>query len=138
MKERRAAAKHEIDELTRSFFALFSNREGVLHLERIHALFVEGGVIAKCVGPDPEVTTLEAFIAPRITLLSGGTLTDFAEEETSETTQINGHIAQRLSTYRKSGVLNGVHFQTDGVKIFQFVETTAGWRILSMAWDDET
>lgn len=62
---------------------------------------------------------------------------DFSESETSERTQIFGNIAQRVSTYQKSGSLDGVAFTTRGVKTFQFLRTRTGWRILSVSWDDE-
>jgi hypothetical protein len=132
------AAKAEIDQLTRAFFELFSNRDGMRpDLGRIFDLFVPQGVIARCAGRVPEISTLAAFIAPRQKLLSNGSLTDFAEVETSERTHIFGNMAQRLSTYQKSGSRDGVPFLSRGVKSFQFVHTPDGWRILSMAWDDE-
>ncbi|MEA2236178.1 MAG: hypothetical protein QOC81_902 [Thermoanaerobaculia bacterium] len=133
-----SAAKTEIDRLTASFFLLFSNRGGVRpELGRIFDLFVPQGIIARCAGNAPEISTLEAFIEPRQELLSNGTLTDFAELETSERTHIFGNMAQRLSTYQKSGSRDGVPFFSRGVKSFQYVRTTDGWRILSMVWDDE-
>lgn len=137
MNGKEGEAKAAIDRLTASFFGLFSNRSGPPDLDRIFDLFVDRGLIAKCVGREPEISTLEEFIAPRRELLSNGSLTDFAEVETSETTQIFGHIAQRVSTYEKSGVLNGSRFLARGVKTFQFVETGSGWRMLAMSWDDE-
>lgn len=131
-------AKAEIDRLTDSFFALFSNREGVRpDLGKIFDLFVPNGLIAKCTGPDPEISTLHEFIAPRQELLTNGSLTEFSESETSERTQIFGNIAQRLSTYQKRGCLEGVPFATRGVKTFQFLRARTGWRILSVSWDDE-
>jgi hypothetical protein len=132
-----ADAKAEIDRLADSFFALFSNRDGAPVLDRIFDLFVPNGLIAKCTDPDPEISTLQEFIAPRQELLTNGTLTDFSESETFERTQIFGNIAQRLSTYQKSGRLDGVPFSARGVKTFQFVRTRTGWRILSVTWDDE-
>ncbi|HEX3068298.1 MAG TPA: GNAT family N-acetyltransferase [Thermoanaerobaculia bacterium] len=131
------ASKTGIDRLTDSFFALFCNRDGAPELERIFDLFVPNGLIAKCTGPDPEISTLHEFIAPRQELLTSGTLTEFSESETSERTQIFGNIAQRISTYQKSGCLDGVPFTTRGVKTFQFVKTRLGWRIFSVTWDDE-
>jgi hypothetical protein len=130
--------KAEIDELTRSFFGLFSNVGGVKPgLDRVFDLFVPQCLIAKCGALDPEVSTLHAFITPRQELLSNGSLTDFAEVETSERTFVFGSIAQRLSTYEKSGSRDGVPFTSRGVKSFQYLRTADGWRILSMAWDDE-
>jgi hypothetical protein len=132
------ASKAEIDELTRSFFGLFSNRGGVkADLGRIFDLFIPQGLIAKCGALDPEISTLQAFITPRQELLSNGSLTDFAEVEMSERTHIFGSMAQRLSTYEKSGSRDGIPFVSRGVKSFQFVRTVDGWRILSMVWDDE-
>ena len=131
-------SKAAIDNLVAEFFGLFSNLGGgAPDLGRAYSLFVDGGVIARCVPSEPEIFTVDRFIAPRQELLSNGTLTEFSEVETSATTEVVGHIAQRRSTYRKSGVLDGVPFVTDGVKIFQLVDTPAGWRILSVAWDDE-
>ncbi|HXH94281.1 MAG TPA: DUF4440 domain-containing protein [Thermoanaerobaculia bacterium] len=131
-------AQVEIDRLTDSFFALYSNRDGVRpDLGRIFDLFVPNGLIAKCTGPDPEISTLHEFIAPRQELLTNGSLTDFSESETSKHTQIFGNIAQRISTYQKSGCLDGVAFTARGVKTFQFLWTRTGWRILSVSWDDE-
>jgi ribosomal-protein-serine acetyltransferase len=136
--EDRAEAGAEIDQLIASFFGLFNNLAGSRpNLAKVRELFVREGLIAKCLASTPEISTLEDFIAPRQELLSSGTLTDFEEVETSETTQVFGHIAHRLSTYQKSGVLQGAPFVTRGVKSFQLLETPAGWRILSMTWDDE-
>lgn len=133
-----ADAKSEIDRLTESFFQLFSNRGGATpRLERIFDLFVPEGIIARCGDGTAEITTLQEFITPRRELLTNGTLTEFSEVETSENTRVFGHIANRLSTYQKSGVLRGRPFSSRGMKSFQFVRTPAGWRILSMAWDDE-
>ena len=132
------AAKAAIDLLTASFFGLFSNLGGVSpDLTRIFDLFVPQGLIAKCAGDDPEISTLQEFITPRQKLLTDGSLTDFSEVETSERTHIFGNMAQRLSIYQKSGKRDGVPFSARGVKSFQFLETSDGWRILSMTWDDE-
>lgn len=130
--------KEEIEGLARSFFALFSNRGGARpDLERIYDLFVPQGLIAKCTSSDPEISTLREFITPRQDLLTNGTLTEFSEAETSERTQIFGNIATRVSTYEKSGIIDGRSFTSRGMKSFQFVKMSQGWRILSVTWDDE-
>lgn len=127
-----------IDELVRAFFDLFSNRGGAApRLRAIFDLCIPEAIIAKCVSPVPEVTSLEAFIAPREALLSNGTLTDFREVETAHHTQVFGNVAQRSCTYAKSGQLNGVAFHTRGAKVFQFIKGPRGWRISAVAWDDE-
>ena len=127
-----------IEGLASAFFALFSNRDGARpNLERIFELFVAGGVIANGSREEPEIATLRQFIEPRMELLSNGTLTEFREVETSSRTEVFGRVARRVSTYEKSGCRDGIFFEQRGVKILQFVKTGAGWKILSVAWDDE-
>jgi hypothetical protein len=130
--------KDSIDRIVHSFFGLFSNRNGARpDLSAIFGLCIPQAIISKCVALTPEIYTLEEFITPRQVLLCSGTLTDFQESETSERTTILGNIAQRVCTYAKSGALNGVPFHSRGVKVFQFVRSPEGWRIASVAWDDE-
>ncbi len=138
MTREEKADKAEIDALVRSFFQLFSNRAGIRpELDRIFGLFVPRGLLVKCGGEEPEVCSLIEFITPRQALLTNGTLQEFHEFETGESTTIFGDCAQRISAYQKSGVLDGQVFSTRGVKTFQFVRSGAGWKILSVAWDDE-
>ena len=80
---------------------------------------------------------LEAFIAPRERLLNDGTLTEFHEIETAGRTDIFGNIAQRVSTYRKAGMMRGTPFESRGIKVFQFIKGPRGWRIAAVSWDDE-
>lgn len=128
----------EINGLVAQFFRAFTNRGEVAPaVSSLRALFIPEAVIVKNSGPVPEVYGLEQFIAPRLALLTGGRLTDFAEEEYGSRTEVVGSIAQRLSWYRKAGVLDGQRFTTRGLKTFQFVRTPAGWRLVAVAWDDE-
>jgi hypothetical protein len=127
-----------IDGLMDAFFQAFGNLGGVRPpLDRLRELCLPGAVIVKQGGAEPEVFGLEAFIAPRERLLTDGTLVDFQEEEVEAQTTVWGGIAQRLSLYRKSGVLAGRPFQARGMKTTQLVRTSGGWRISALAWDDE-
>jgi hypothetical protein len=42
-----------------------------------------------------------------------------------------------LTTYAKHGVLGGTPFTGRGMISTQFVRTPEGWKLISMAWDDE-
>jgi len=126
-----------IDLLVSRFFAAFANRHGRADVASARHLLLAGAVIVKNVGSSPEIYDVDSFLVPREALLSNGSLLDFEEEETASRTDIHGNVAQRLSLYRKSGVLSGQRFETRGVKTFQFVRTPAGWRISAVAWDDE-
>jgi len=128
----------EIHRLINDYFSVFSNKGGARpKLERLQDMFIKEGLIIKNTGPVPEVYDLQQFISPRERILNDGTLREFTEEEVSERTDIFGNIAQRISFYRKSGVLSGQAFQGRGVAISQLVRTADGWKLSSLAWDDE-
>jgi len=128
----------DIDALVRRFFAAFTNAGGATpNVEDLSALFIPSGVIVKAVGADTEIYSVESFIAPRLRILTDGTLTDFREEETEARTDIVRNIAQRICLYKKSGVMNGERFEARGAKVIQLVRTAEGWRIAAVSWDDE-
>ena len=130
--------RRAIEALVRAFFAVFDNRGGRRpRLGELHELCVAECVITKSELSGLTVMGLEAFIAPRAELLSGGRLVEFFEEEVAGRTEQFGGIAQRISVYRKSGVLDGVAFAARGVKTMQLVRTADGWRISAVAWEDE-
>jgi hypothetical protein len=64
-------------------------------------------------------------------------LTSFREIEVAEITEVFGNVAHRLSTYVKSGRMDGAAIDGRGVISTQFIRTPDGWRMSSMAWDDE-
>jgi hypothetical protein len=130
--------KDELDRLTAEFFHAVSFESGETPpYENIQPLFVEAGLLIKNSGTTPEISTVRQFLAPRQAMVASGELTRFRESELSETTDIFGNIAHRLSAYEKSGTLNGVSFQARGMISTQFVLTPEGWKMSAMAWDDE-
>lgn len=62
---------------------------------------------------------------------------DFEEREVSDRTVVAGTVAQRHSSYRKTGTLDGRPFDTRGTKLFQFVRLPEGWRLSAISWADE-
>ncbi|BCJ75976.1 hypothetical protein CS0771_55200 [Catellatospora sp. IY07-71] len=129
-------SKSEIDQLTAEFYGAFDNRGGVApDVTRIRRLVLPTGVIIKT-GPEFTAYTVDEFIEPRLLLLTGGRLVEFAEWETAERTELAGDIACRFGEYRKSGILDGVAFEGGGHKAMQFVRTPDGWRIAALAWYD--
>jgi hypothetical protein len=127
-----------IDDLVRRFFAAFTNRDGALvNAEALTDLFIPSAVIIKAVGDEQQTYSVRSFIEPRVRILTDGTLTDFREEETASRTDILGNVAQRVSLYRKSGVMSGERIEGKGVKVLQFARTSNGWRLTAVTWDDE-
>ena len=130
--------RRAIDVLVQSFFAVFDNRDGRRpRLGELHELCLPECVITKSEPSGLAVMGIEAFIAPRAELLMGGRLVDFFEEEIAGRTDLFGGVAQRISVYRKSGVLDGMAFSARGVKTLQLVQAADGWRISAVAWEDE-
>lgn len=133
-----ASAKSELNRLALEFFQSVSFTPGnAPDYEHIHTLFVEQGLLIKNVGSTPEISTVSQFIAPRSESVRAGELTAFHEAELSETTETFGNVAHRFSSYTKSGTLKGSSFNARGMISTQFVYTPHGWKISSMAWDDE-
>lgn len=131
-------AQAAIDKLISNFFAAFDNRNGrTPDLATLLGYFTDKAVITRASGSDIQLHTAMEFALPRIELLTGSTLVDFHEAETSSTTNIFGPIASRISRYRKTGQLNDNPYAGVGTKLFQLVALESGWRILSLAWIDD-
>jgi hypothetical protein len=123
-----------MDELVPAFFAAVSFQAGARpDYGRIRELFIPAGLLIR----SGDVSDVEAFIAPRQASVDSGALTEFEETEIEGVTEAFGHVAHRLCSYAKRGVLSGEAFAGRGVISTQFVLTPDGWRISSMAWDDE-
>lgn len=130
--------RRAIDALVNAFFGVFDNRGGRRpKFGELHELCLPECVITRGGIDGPTICGLEAFIAPRASLLTNDELKDFHEAEVTARTDLFGGIAQRFCVYRKSGVLNGVAFSAQGKKALQLVKTAAGWKISALAWEDE-
>jgi hypothetical protein len=130
--------KAELDRLASAFFRAVSFESGEAPSYRdIPALFIERGLLIKNVGSVLEISSVQEFITPREALVRSGALSRFAESEISESTVIFGNVAHRFSAYAKSGTSSGTTFNARGMITTQFVSTPAGWKMSSMAWDDE-
>lgn len=125
--------------LTHHFFGIFNNVNGDQpDWEKMKETCLPEAIFIKKTGLEEEIYDLQSFLAPRKKILSDGTLKEFKEWEVSATSKISGNIAQRFSTYEKSGALNEVPFKASGNKIFQFIKTREGWKISAVVWEDFT
>lgn len=132
------ADKFNIDQLTKSFFNIFTNsNKQQPNWSLIHTICLPETIIIKKSSNEEEVYNLNTFIEPRKKILSDGTLTEFEEYEIFEETKIIGNIAQRFSKFQKNGYFNKTHFKEQGNKLFQYVKTNNGWKISSVIWEDD-
>jgi hypothetical protein len=123
--------------MDRFFRAVSFGAGGTPAYERLHELFTPAGRLVSAVGDVLEDMTVAGFAGPRRALAEAGVLTSFEEVETGAVTESFGKVAHRFSTYEKRGVRDGAAFAARGRIATQFVRTPGGWRITSMAWDDE-
>jgi hypothetical protein len=132
------SAKAAIDQVVSTFFSAFNNKDNhVADLECLNEIFTINGCLSKTCGEPVSTSTLVDFVAARHLLLNGGYLQQFSEREIWERTDIFGSVAHRLCVYEKSGILHGNFFETMGMKSIQLLRTEHGWKISSVAWDDE-
>ena len=128
----------ELKRLTDGFFHTVSFKAGEKpSYGKLHELFIGPGLLIKNSGVEPEISTVREFIEPRQASVDAGELTRFHEAEIAETTEVFGNVAHRFSAYVKSGTLKGASFEARGMISTQFILTPIGWRMSSMAWDDE-
>ncbi len=138
MTHSHGAVLAELKRLTDEFFHAVSFKAGEKpSYSKLHELFIESGLLIKNSGTVPEISTVQQFILPRQASVDAGELTRFHEAELAETTEVFGNVAQRFSAYIKSGTLKSLSFEARGMISTQFILTPAGWRMSSMAWDDE-
>lgn len=130
--------RDQLEALTDAFLRAVSFQAGEQPAyDRIRDLFIDGGKLIKNSSDAPEISTVDDFIAPRQEMVDAGELTSFEEVESADITEIFGNVAHRFSTYAKRGTMNGTAFEARGIISTQFVRTPDGWRMSSMAWDDE-
>jgi len=139
MKIKNEQDQLKIDELTNQFFRFIIPIKAVKkpHVQDIKKLFIKQGMIISNNSGEPIVYNLQEFIEPRKKMLTEGTLTNFSEYEISHKTEVFDHIAQRFSSYEKSGILNGIPFKTEGMKSIQFIKSDNQWKMVSVTWCDK-
>jgi hypothetical protein len=120
------------------FFAAVSfPAGGAPEYQRLYHLFTAEGRLIRNTTEIPQDLSVNHFVLDRQRLYDDGGLTAFQESELTAHTDVFGRIAHRLSAYQKHGVLKGIEFSGRGVISTQFIHEPTGWKISSMAWDDE-
>lgn len=131
-------SKHiDIDALIAAFYAAFDNRGARRPtVADVRRMFLPDGRVTRVSPAGVESWTVDQFIAPRITMLTNGTLVDFHEWEVDAETTVFGDIANRRSFYRKAGTLHGAPYGGEGRKFVQLVRVEGRWLINSVLWED--
>jgi hypothetical protein len=127
-----------IDALIVEFYRAFDNRGGrTPSADALRKLFAPGARIMRVSSGANEQWTVDEFIAPRIAMLTNGTLAEFHEWEVQGSTTVFENIASRESHYRKTGTLNGAPYSGGGRKFIGLSRVNAAWLICSILWEDD-
>lgn len=131
------SATDEIDQLAERFYSFFDNRDGRYpDVALVPQIFLSKARIFYLSQNRVQAWSLDAFLKPRITWLSDGTLLDFHEWEIGARTTVFGGMANRFSEYQKCGRRDNIPFEGCGKKLIQLCLLAEGWRISSLLWEE--
>src|SRR5258708_2102765 len=102
-----SADREAIDAVVQTFFGAFtSGPDCAERLDLLPELFLPEAVIVRTCGTTPVVYGVDDFIAPRLALLTGGTLVDFKEWVLAGSIEVFGDIGHWYGSYAKSWMQN--------------------------------
>jgi hypothetical protein len=128
----------DIDALIDAFYRAFDNRGTTApSAAALRELFAADARIRRVASGTIEQWTVDEFIAPRIAMLTDGTLTDFHECETRSSTTVFDSIANRESYYQKTGTMNEAPDVGSGRKFIGLCRVNGSWLICSILWEDD-
>jgi hypothetical protein len=132
-----AGSTPEIEALTAAFYAAFDNRgDRTPTADALLAVFSDEATITRVANDGVESWEPEAFVSPRIAMLTDGTLAEFHEWETTSRTVVSENIASRWSTYEKEWQVDGAVQRGGGQKFIQLHRRRGRWLISSILWED--
>jgi len=130
--------KTAIEALVDAFFSAFTTGpDTAARLDGLRRIMLPGATVVRTCGLPPEVYDVDSFIAPRLTLLTSGEISEFEEWPEPGRIEVFGDIAHWWGAYVKRWRAGGEVHTGRGMKTMSFVRTDDGWRISSAAWDDE-
>lgn len=131
-------SRQEVGRLVQAFFDAVSFAPGrAPRYATLHDLFVEQGLLINNAGAAPEVMPVANFIRSRQASYDSGSVVRFEVTELADTTELFGSVAHRASAFVRRGVRDGQPFELRGMIFVQCLHTPQGWKLVSVAWDDQ-
>ena len=131
-------ARQQVGRLVQAFFdAVSFAPDRAPRYEALHELFVAQGLLVNNAGDAPEVMPVAAFVRSRQASYDGGGVTRFEVVELADTTELFGNVAHRASAFVRRGLRDGQPFELRGMIFLQCLHTPQGWKLASVAWDDQ-
>lgn len=131
-------ARRQVARLVQDFFEAVSFAPGrAPRYDALHGLFLREGLLVNNAGAAPEALPVAAFVQSRQAAYDEGRVTRFEVVELGGATELFGSVAQRASAFVRRGVREGQSFELRGMIFLQCLRTPQGWRLASVAWDDQ-
>ncbi|PWG82050.1 hypothetical protein [Pararcticibacter amylolyticus] len=129
----------EIDKLTEQFYKGISfSQEHYPQFDQLGELFFGAGKLIDNNYDKPIDFTLQSYIQAVMRQIEDGNASFYSQQEISDTTEVFGNTAQRISVYEYSFTAETQQPWKKGVNYIQFIFTEGKWQIVSMVWTDET
>jgi len=127
-----------IDALMRALYEVISFAEGEEpDWQRMAALFSPHARLTRVTPEGTDYLDLAGFQEFAKELIDLGTYTSFYESEVARTVRRFGAVAHVLSAYETKESAAACEPFARGINSLQLIREQAGWRVLSLFWDEE-
>jgi hypothetical protein len=128
----------EIDHLTEKFYDCISfNAEHYPKFDQLQELFYGAGKLINTNFDTPLDFTVQSYAQAIMHQIDEGNSSFYFQQEISDSTEIFGNIAQRISVYEYSFAVDTPQPWKRGVNYIQYMFLGGKWLITSMIWADE-
>ncbi|GAB2689091.1 hypothetical protein GCM10027037_09740 [Mucilaginibacter koreensis] len=128
----------EIEALTARFYKAISfTHNHVPSLANLQSMFYGSGILINNSFATPIGYTVESYLNYIEAQVAGADMKQLLQREVSGQTEVFGKVAQRISVYEYTLAEIIPAQMPRGVNYIQYIQTDAGWRIVSMSWCDE-
>jgi hypothetical protein len=111
---------------------------GIPPVENLRDILLPSANMIRNDGENPDIMTIDDFITSFRERIADGTIKSFYEGELNEVTEIFGSIAHRFSIYETKFDLTIEDPFSIGINSIQYVKNKGGWKISSIAWNNQT
>ena len=128
----------EVDHLTEKFYeCICFNTEHYPKFDQLQELFFGAGKLINTNFDIPLDFTVQSYAQAMMHQIEEGNSAFYFQQEISDTTEIFGKMAQRISVYEYSFAVDTPQPWKRGVNFIQYIFTDSKWLINSMIWADE-
>lgn len=127
-----------IDHLTENFYeCICFNPEHYPKFDQLQELFYGAGKLINTNFDTPLDFTVQSYAQAMMHQIDEGNAEFYVQQEISDTTEVFGKIAQRISVYEYAFAVDTPQPWKRGVNYIQYIFTGGKWLITSMIWGDE-